>query len=191
MEQKKKILDTAQALFGRYGLRKVTTDDIAKDARVSKATIYRLYTNKQDILIEVIQQEMNDLLTRIRKEVAAEKSVHDKLRAHLLTKIHTVHKLINLHNVTSHALSEHWEHAEELKAEFIQKEAAIVVEILVAGVNSGELQVINPEATAHFMVVSLQSLEYPWSLPAAGFSIEQQVDLMLDILLNGLRIRNN
>jgi len=189
LSKRPEILNAAQELFGRHGLKKVTTDDIARDARVSKATIYKLYPNKQAILKAVVRQEMEELLTKIKAAVAEHDNVEDRMRAHLLTKINTVHQLINLHSVTRESMAEHWGIANGLREQFVREEAAILEDILRRGEEEQDLEVADPRATAHFMVVSLQSLEYPWAVEGLEMTVNDQVELMLQILLNGLRRR--
>lgn len=183
------IIMAAQGLFGRHGLKKVTTDDIAREAQVSKATIYRLYRNKREILVDVIRLEMAEILRRISMAVDAEDTVEGRLRAHLLTKISSVHELVNLHSVTSDSMEEQWSHTRELRAEFVSEESDLLRRILEDGVSSGELQVPNPAATARFLIVSLSALEYPWAIEGLGVTVPQQVELMLRTLLDGLRTR--
>lgn len=190
MDNNHKILASAQKLFSAHGLKKVTTDDIAREAHVSKATIYKLYRNKQEILKDVVRLEMEELLTEIREAVAAQTSVEDRLGAHLQTKIAKVHHLINLHRVTRATMAEYWEEAEVLRKKFMLEESNILQGILDEGRKSGEFEVENVAATALFMVVSLQSLEYPWSVEGLNMTVQDQVDCMLDILLRGLRKRN-
>lgn len=50
-----RILDQAQALMFRLGVRNVTMDDIARELGISKKTIYQFYKNKAEIVFEVTQ----------------------------------------------------------------------------------------------------------------------------------------
>jgi len=189
VDKHSEILRAAQHLFGRHGLKKVTTDDIAREARVSKATIYKTYRNKQEILKDVVGHELEELLSRIRAEVEIQDTVKGQLRAHLLTKISTVHQLVNLHSVSRESMAEHWGEAQALREQFVQAEARVLEDILNKGVEAGELEVPNVKATALFMVVSLQALEYPWVIEGLNVSVVEQVDLMLELMMNGLQKR--
>jgi len=189
MSPSDEILCSAQRLFARHGLKKVTTDDIAREAHVSKSTIYARYQNKQDILRAVVQMEMEELWHKIVDAVEEQPTVEAKLRAHLLTKIGSVRELINLHQITSESLAEHWEHAGRLRDEFVVREAAIIGEILATGVRREGLEIADIETTALLMAASLRSLEDPWAMAPLKLSLEEQVDAMLCIILNGLRPR--
>ncbi|HDR50317.1 MAG TPA: TetR/AcrR family transcriptional regulator, partial [Mariniphaga anaerophila] len=53
-EQKKQtILEVAQHFFLRFGLNKTTMDEIAKAARMGKATLYHYFRDKEQIFYEV------------------------------------------------------------------------------------------------------------------------------------------
>lgn len=190
MLRRRAILDASQTLFGRHGLRKVTTDDIAREAHVSKSTIYRFYRNKQEILEDVVRGEMDELLGAIETAVAAESTVEGKLRAHLKTKIEAVHRLINLHGVTCETMAEHWDRADRLRERFLAAETRIVADILSLGAENGSLEIADVEGTAHILVAALRSLEYPWVIEGTNLSAAGQIDTMLNILLNGLRKRD-
>ena len=53
---KGRILQIATALFHQHGIKQVKMDDIANDLRISKRTLYEVYENKEDLLLEVLQQ---------------------------------------------------------------------------------------------------------------------------------------
>jgi AcrR family transcriptional regulator len=190
LNKQEDILEAAQRLFGQHGIRKVTTDDIAREARASKATIYKLYPNKHEILKTVVDREMTQLMENIEAAVAAQTTVADKLRAHLMTKIGTVHHLINLHSVTSETMAQHWEHAPILRNRFQAEEARVIGEILEFGIENENLAVVDVKVTAHLLAASLKSLESPWDVKDLNLTIDEQADHMLNLLLNGLRKRD-
>ena len=51
------ILDAAVIEFERHGFRRVALDDVARRARVSRTTIYRRFTNKDELVSAVIERE--------------------------------------------------------------------------------------------------------------------------------------
>lgn len=56
---KEKILEEAERLFWKYGVRSITMDDIARRLAISKKTIYQHFTDKEDILVQVTQYRMS------------------------------------------------------------------------------------------------------------------------------------
>jgi AcrR family transcriptional regulator len=58
MEVKERILAKAADLFLRYGIRSITMDEIATQLGISKKTIYQFFTDKDDMVSAVIDQEI-------------------------------------------------------------------------------------------------------------------------------------
>ena len=56
-ELKEKILITAINLFHKHGIRSVKMDDIANELKISKRTLYEIYSNKEDLLLEVVRRD--------------------------------------------------------------------------------------------------------------------------------------
>jgi AcrR family transcriptional regulator len=55
---KERILAEAERLFWKYGVRSVTMEDIAKQLGISKKTIYQHFSDKEQILYQVIGEKM-------------------------------------------------------------------------------------------------------------------------------------
>ena len=62
------ILDAAVVEFEQHGFRRVALDDVARRARVSRTTIYRRFSNKDDLVSAVIEREN----VRLFADIAAE-----------------------------------------------------------------------------------------------------------------------
>jgi AcrR family transcriptional regulator len=62
------ILDAAVVEFERHGFRRVALDDVARRARVSRTTIYRRFSNKDELVAAVIEREN----VRLFADIAAE-----------------------------------------------------------------------------------------------------------------------
>src|SRR6201996_2214795 len=77
MDVKERILTKAADLFSRYGIRTITMDEIASQLGISKKTIYQFFTDKDDMVSAVIEQEIqrNELECSYFRE-AARDAVH-------------------------------------------------------------------------------------------------------------------
>jgi TetR/AcrR family transcriptional regulator, cholesterol catabolism regulator len=53
METKERIIQKADELFFRYGVRAVTMDDIAQELGISKKTIYQRFEDKDSVVFDV------------------------------------------------------------------------------------------------------------------------------------------
>jgi AcrR family transcriptional regulator len=72
-----RILDAALAEFETYGLRRVSVEDVAKRAGVARTTIYRRFTNKEQLLQAVILRECHRFLTAIAEATEDLESAED------------------------------------------------------------------------------------------------------------------
>ncbi len=76
MEQR--IVEKAQELFFRFGLKNVTMDDIATKLGMSKKTIYQFYTDKDSLIDAVVQREIdNDVVECAGHKLISENAVHE------------------------------------------------------------------------------------------------------------------
>ena len=53
-----RIKEKAHSLFMQYGLRSVSMDDIAGSLGMSKKTIYQYYSDKDELIVAVISEEL-------------------------------------------------------------------------------------------------------------------------------------
>ncbi|AMR27939.1 TetR family transcriptional regulator [Hymenobacter psoromatis] len=58
MENKDRIITRAAALFLRNGIKSVSMDDVAADLGMSKKTLYKTFTNKDEIVLGVMTNHL-------------------------------------------------------------------------------------------------------------------------------------
>jgi AcrR family transcriptional regulator len=189
MEKKQQILQAAQLLFAQFGLKKVTTDDIAKEARVSKATLYKHYANKSEIFDDVVKREADQLMVSIREAVERESDTVAKLRAHLITRLAKVHEFVNFYRVTQESWGDYWPYIAGVRRDFLQAEKDLVKQILEQGMRLGDLRLRDVDLSAHVLVVALTSLEFQWSLKELEMPLPVLADGMLEMMVDGIRKR--
>lgn len=59
MSKVDRILEITTALFMRYGIRRVSMDDVAKEAGVSKKTLYSYFNDKKELVFETLNRHFN------------------------------------------------------------------------------------------------------------------------------------
>jgi AcrR family transcriptional regulator len=65
-----RVLDATKACCERWGIAKVTIDDIAAEAGVSRATLYRMFPGGKDVLFDALRvHELEDFFTRLSAHV--------------------------------------------------------------------------------------------------------------------------
>lgn len=72
------ILSATKASLERWGFAKVTIDDIAHEAGVSRATIYRMFPGGKDVLFEAMRvRELEDFFAEIEAAVDGDRTLED------------------------------------------------------------------------------------------------------------------
>src|SRR6267154_4121471 len=91
---REKVLVAAVQLFAEYGYHAAPLREIARMAGIQAASIYYHYTNKQALLVEIMEthmQQLNANLERIvREESDPQKRLYEAIANHI--RLHTSYK---------------------------------------------------------------------------------------------------
>jgi len=63
------ILSAAITVFGKYGFRKVSVEDLAEAARISKQGLYLYFQSKQELFLAAIQRYLDEGLVLVQAEL--------------------------------------------------------------------------------------------------------------------------
>jgi AcrR family transcriptional regulator len=75
-----RVLDAAKRCCERYGISKVTIDDVAAEAHVSRATLYRMFPGGKDVLFDALRvRELEEFFTTLRAEVEGAATLEELL----------------------------------------------------------------------------------------------------------------
>lgn len=78
-EREIQFADAASRVLERYGMKRTTMGDIAKEAGVSRQTLYTIYPSKEDVLRGVIRLTCERTSETIEAECAKQEGVDAKL----------------------------------------------------------------------------------------------------------------
>lgn len=103
MSRREEILAAAEHAFLKFGIEKITLEDIAGECGVKKTALYYYFKNKEEILAEMLQQKMTWITDKVREEVLKQNNVKDRLRAYMLTKIRILRENLPFFNLLDNA----------------------------------------------------------------------------------------
>src|SRR5947209_8557223 len=81
------ILDATDRLLARYGFRKMTIDDLAREVGIGKGSIYLHFTSKEEIALSHIDRMIERLKERLRRIAGGNATVEEKLKAMLIERV--------------------------------------------------------------------------------------------------------
>ncbi len=89
-EARARLIDAAEACFDRFGVLKTTVEDVASEAHVSRATVYRYFEGRDDLILAVLLREANRFLGRLRDKISGQDNLADALVEGVLFTVHSV-----------------------------------------------------------------------------------------------------
>ena len=79
-DARNRLVDAAEACFTRFGVAKTTLEDIATEAGVSRATVYRYFEGGRDeIILGVVLREGREFLASLGRRVQREQTLGDAI----------------------------------------------------------------------------------------------------------------
>ncbi len=79
MDYRERIITEAASLFMKYGIRSVTMDDIAHQLGISKRTIYENFSDKDELLTDVIKSMVKKQKESFRRALEGSENVIEAL----------------------------------------------------------------------------------------------------------------
>lgn len=67
-----RLIDAAEVCFTKYGVLKTTVEDVAAAANVSRATVYRYFSDRDELILGVLLREADRFLERLGEEMERE-----------------------------------------------------------------------------------------------------------------------
>src|SRR5438093_2337549 len=80
-----RILAAAFSCAGRIGLVRTTMADVAREARLSRQTVYRYFASKHDLLMALVIREEEVLMTQVRAAIAPHRELRPAVEASFRT----------------------------------------------------------------------------------------------------------
>ncbi|TAL38688.1 MAG: TetR/AcrR family transcriptional regulator [Spirochaetes bacterium] len=189
MDQKNHVLDVAKLRFDRFGYKKTTMDEISSDAKISKKTLYELFTDKEDLFVSLF----------IREALSA--------REYLFTKIKDMddprEKLIRLSGVIGDNFNEqHFMvkvlkdngalYTPYLKKSFLEQTEEetirIISEIIKDGIRKHLFRNIDPKIVGYMIFKLFQAFTYARTSTLEGDEINRKANIkvLMDFIMRAL-----
>ena len=184
------ILDAVDVLLAKYGYKKMTMDDVARQVGIGKGTIYLHFPGKEELILAHIDRIADRIVAKLLEIAGSSDSSDRRLRKMLLLRVlfrfdSVAHYSQNLGDLLSSVRTALLARRE---AHF-EKEAAVLEDVLREGARLGSLECADPRTTSFVLIRGTNSL-LPFNLSARELGrreeVEDQVGRIADLLIKGL-----
>ncbi len=157
------ILDATDQLLSRYGYKKMTIDDLAREVGIGKGSVYLHFSSKEEIVLSHIDRIVERVKEDLEKIASGDAPPEEKIREMILSRV-----LVRFDNVQHYTesidelLSSLRAKVIERRKQYFREEAEIIAGVIKEGQKSGVFDKGNAAEWARVFVTSTNSL-----LPAA------------------------
>jgi len=183
------ILTAAVNRFSEYGYNKTTMAEIAEDAGMSAANIYRYYKSKEEIAAACAKSCMSEKAD-VLKEIVRDKnsSASEKLENYVLTTLRMSQEAALENKKIDEVCAEITKSKPELIHDKIASNKALLIEILSFGNQTGEFNVDDIMDTATAINAMIVVFDVPMFMSLyTKEQFEEKAHSVIKFLLTGLK----
>lgn len=182
MELQKQIIKAAEELFKTEGLQ-FTMQDVAAALHISKKTIYTVYSSKETLLIDMIDDLFSEI-HNVKAEIASsEKSIEDRIRA-VIVALPEQYTAIDFRMLD--VLEEKYPTAASRVREHLENNWEPTIALIEEGIAAGCIRPV-PIPVLKKMIVA--SIECFLSGEKSDGGYADTLDAMIDIIMNGIIVK--
>lgn len=185
MEPQDKILNTALELFFRFGIKRVTMDDIAKELGMSKKTIYQFYSEKDDLV-----NKLSEVQTKYHEKQFTDIAIEAKDPIHEIILITQVMRKMmqNVNPIFFMDLQKYYPQAYKTFQSFKEQCAyQNIIDNIKKGIEIGVYRSdIDIEFVARYRLVQMDMLMFGNYFSFEKISFTQANELILDMFVRSI-----
>jgi len=145
--QKNRIADAFKKHFMHFGFKKTTVDEVATELGVSKKTIYRYFTSKDEIFYFIISRKAEARRIMIEEEITHLGTAKEKLEAMVMINFEEFRKI---HKKKIKAMDDRFQSEIAARA-FSEAFKRLVSDVLSEGVSNKEFEICDLEMTVRYI----------------------------------------
>ncbi len=184
------VIQAAQIIFSRYGFKKTTMNEIAKETHLAKSSIYHYFRSKEEIFEAIIEKEIMTLMEDLHQAIDTVNAPQEKLRAFFKTRLQAMQKATNFYGAILDEYFEYYSYIEGMRKKLDAQEMKYLKGILVEGIKAGEFAVEDIDAIMVGFHAILRGIEYYYmAVEKRVEKIAEIQDALLRVLFRGILIR--
>jgi|HubBroStandDraft_6_1064221.scaffolds.fasta_scaffold00619_1 AcrR family transcriptional regulator len=177
-DKRSRILDAAQSLFLRYGVKRTALDDVVREAGIAKGTLYLYFDSKDALFAAIAERLCAEVLRNAQEAIASSSSITPRIVGCLDAYIGSMHRLTAESPHVAELTQSKQALAAEIYGAFDQKMRDLLRKVL----REGGIQ--RADAVDMFFAAAVGTLK---TSDSAAKPYRAKLTALTDILLAGLR----
>ncbi|MEW6030673.1 MAG: TetR/AcrR family transcriptional regulator [Chloroflexota bacterium] len=183
-KRRREIFDASVSIFLKKGFQETTMREIAEVAGMGKSSLYDYFKTKDEILVFVFEEELNDLTSRAQsialQNVSADKRLRQIMEMHLEFLVENKSLFMKLSLEVQRLRLESQKRIQNGRYAYQDLIRGLIEE----GIREGAFRKVNPLLTARLIVHTMAPVVFA-SRPTG--TPQEMLKETMDILFNGVR----
>lgn len=183
MDYRQRIVTALKELAVTRGFFRVTVDELADQAGISKRTIYRYFAGKEEIIKAVVTDFMSGAEQKIHQALASSADPLDKIQFALKVLPEHIRQIQPLALYDLQKYYPHlWEEIERFRAAKIQ----MIYESLLNSDDRGRFRQVDSRIFTTALLASVRAVVNPAFIMENNLNIEETIESIFTIFLHGV-----
>ena len=184
---KESVIAAARVLFVRFGHAKTSVEEIAREAGLSKATVYNHFDGKEAIVAGVIEFERRAMMKKLLDTVGETSDPLEQLQAFFQTRVREVERHFKAYRAGKDDIIKHMPQVARAIEDSRKEERSIIEGILKKGVKAGIFRPLEDiTLTADLLFTTLLGLTFPLFGRPVRRSLDKRAEALAVLFLVGI-----
>lgn len=186
--RRQSIIEAAVKVFARKGFYNANVKDVAKEAGVADGTIYLYFKNKDDLLISLFENKMDNILNRFSKALKKISDPLDQLKTFIKVYFDLIEEDNDLSEVFQVELRQSTKFLKDYRNQKFADYLNIISTILEEGKKNHFFRSnLNTKITTLIIFGAIDEVARQWILGAdSKYSLKEATEQTCDSLIGGL-----
>jgi AcrR family transcriptional regulator len=161
-------------------------DEIAKAARIGKATLYHYFQDKEQLFYEVIKQESGVMKSTIDSRVEQVTDSKDRLKLYISIRLEHLNKFVNTYSALRDDYMNNLSLIKKFRDDFNSYEKITLSKILNEGIKKGIFIDIKVSDVIQVFMIALRGLELYLITERETEISDKEINLLTETMLYGI-----
>jgi len=171
------ICEAGKSLFWKFGIKKVSVEEISKTAKVSKVTFYKFFSNKVELAKTIFDNTINLALKQYEELINSDLSFQEKIDTMFRMKLEATE------NISREFITDIYENPQLGMIEFMEKQGRRSLELTISFIEDSKNKgFISSDISINFVMYFLNKMSEMVNDEALSSKYKNPQDMIMEIL---------